>query len=261
MKNNNTKTSIRLGIFVSAAIVIFIVALYFIGKRQQLFSNTFKVSGMFRDVNGLQVGNNVRFAGINVGIIEDITITTDTSVKVDFSINESTRKFIKKDAKAIIGTEGLMGNKIIIITSGTSSTKIIQNNDVILTTIPVSIDDIMNNLKITSDNAAVLTEDLADIFENIKTGRGTIGKLFMDTTFAENLSQSIVNIKKGTGGFSQNMEAAKHNILLRGFFKNKEKTKENNKTKKDEEKTKENDKTKTQIDKSKESAKSTTEPK
>jgi phospholipid/cholesterol/gamma-HCH transport system substrate-binding protein len=113
-----TGNKVRLGIFVSASILLFIVGIYFIGKRQQLFSSTFHVSGIFSDISGLQVGNNVRFSGINVGVIENIQQITDTTVKVDMIIEETSKKFIKKNAKAIIGSDGLMGNKLILIIPG-----------------------------------------------------------------------------------------------------------------------------------------------
>ena len=83
-----------------------------------MFSSTFQVSGIFKDISGLQVGNNVRYSGINVGIVEDIQQVSDSTVKVDMQIEEKTRKFMKKNAKAIIGSDGLMGNKIMIIIPG-----------------------------------------------------------------------------------------------------------------------------------------------
>ncbi len=218
-KDNGHK--IKLGIFVSAGLFLLIAGIYFIGDKQQLFSKTFQISGIFKDVNGLQVGNNVRFSGINVGIIENIEIVSDTAVKVDFSIDEATRKFIKKDAKITIGSDGLMGNKVAIIIPGTITQKQIQNNDVIQTSVPVSMDDILIDLKATTNNAAYITEDLSIIMGNIRSGKGTIGKLFMDTVFAEDLDQTIINIKQGAGGFKQNMDAAGNNFLLRGYFKKK----------------------------------------
>lgn len=220
-KENGHK--IKLGIFVSVGLFLLIAGIYFIGDKQQLFNKTFQISGFFKDVNGLQVGNNVRFSGINVGVIENIEIVSDTSVKVDFSIDEATRKFIKKDAKITIGSDGLMGNKVAIIVPGSVGKKPIENNDVILTTVPVSMDDILTNLEVTTNNAAYITEDLSIIMGNIREGKGTIGKLFMDTVFAETIDQAIVNIKQGAGGFKQNMDAAGHNVLLRGYFKNKKK--------------------------------------
>ncbi len=222
MKNEGRK-KVGLGIFVIAALFFFIVGIYFIGKKRQLFNETFRVSGLFTDVRGLQVGNNVRFSGINVGVVEDIVIITDTTVKVDMQINENTRRFIRKDASAIIGSDGLMGNKILTIMPGTADEAIIENNDYIRTTMPISMDDILLKLKVTGDNAATITGDLAAIIGNIRSGRGTMGKLFMDSSFAENLDHTVVNLKKGTSGFNQNMEAAKQSFLFKGLFKKRKK--------------------------------------
>lgn len=229
-KKNGNK--IRLGIFVTVGLALFIIGVYFIGDKQQLFNETFQISGIFKDVSGLQVGNNVRFSGITIGVVENIEIVSDTAVKVDFSIDDKTRKFIKKDAKITIGSDGLMGNKVAIIIPGSQSKKEVQNNDFLITSVPVSIDDIMVNLKVTTGNAATITEDLSVLMANLSSGKGTIGKLFMDTVFAKNLDQTLVNIKQGAGGFKKNMDAASKNVLLRGFFKKKKKDKEKEKDEK-----------------------------
>ena len=228
---NSKGSKINLGVFVSIGLVLFIAGIYFIGEKQQMFSETFQISGVFRDISGLQVGNNVRFSGINVGVIKDIEMIADTAVRVDFVIDEKARKFIKSDSKAIIGSDGLMGNKIVILVPGTAAKKEIQNNDFVATTVPISIDDILLKLKVTSTNAADITGDLSAIMYNIRSGRGTIGKLFMDTAFADNIDRTLINIKEGTGGFKQNMDAASNNFLLRGFFK-KKKDKEKDKEEK-----------------------------
>ena len=215
-KKGNT---IRLGIFIFLGLLLFTIAIYYIGQKQQMFSNNFRISGIFKDINGLQVGNNVRFSGINVGVIEDIEMIADTAVKVDMLIRADARKFITKGARATIGSDGLMGSKILIITPGTPGLKMIQNKDIIATTVPVSLDEILGKLKIASTNAASITDDLAIVMTNLRSGKGTIGKLFMDPAFAKNIDQSIVNIKEGTGGFKKNMDAAGHSFLLRGYLK------------------------------------------
>jgi phospholipid/cholesterol/gamma-HCH transport system substrate-binding protein len=230
-----TGNKIRLGIFVSAAILAFIVAIYFVGQRQQLFSSTFHISGIFKEVGGLQVGNNVRFSGINIGIIEGIEQITDSTVQVDMQIEESTKKFIKTNAIAIIGSDGLMGSKLVIILSGSPGKKEISDNDFIETEQPVSMDDILFNLKITTDNAAVITTGLAVIVQNMSEGKGTIGKLLMDSVLAENVSDALFNIKQGAGGFRQNMDAASHNILLRGYLKKKNRKEKEKEEKKEKE--------------------------
>ncbi|MBA3704357.1 MAG: MCE family protein [Bacteroidetes bacterium] len=221
-----TGNKIRLGIFVTVSITLFIAAIYLIGERQQLFSDTFHVSGVFKNIDGLQIGNNVHFSGINVGIVEDIQQITDSTVKVDMSINMDTKKFIKKDAKALIGSDGLMGNKIVQIIPGSASNQELSDNDYIKTIQSVSIDEILGKIKVTADNAAIITTDLAIVMENIKNGKGTIGKLFMDSTLAQTLDDAMINIKQGAGGFKQNMDAAGHNVLLRGYIKNKKNDKD-----------------------------------
>ena len=226
-KKKGNKT--RLGIFVTVSVALFIAGIYFIGQRQQMFSNTFQVSGVFRDIGGLQVGNNVRFAGINVGIVEDIQQVSDSTVKVDMEIDEHTKKFMKKNVRAVIGSDGLMGNKIVSIIPGPPGKPEIANYDVVQTIQPVSIDEIMVSVKTTTNNLASITSDLSGIMKNIHDGKGTIGKLLMDSTMAKNVGQAMVNIKQGAGGFKQNMDAAGHSFLLKGYLKKKEKDKEKDK--------------------------------
>lgn len=205
----NVSNHIKLGIFISFGMLVFVASIYFIGEGQQLFRSTFRVTGVFRDVAGLQAGNNVRFSGINVGVVENITIISDTSVSVGILIDEETRKFIKKDAVASIGTEGLMGNKMLIITPGTGKEMPIENNDIVQTSMPMNLDDILISLKTTIDNTSMMTRDLALITENIQAGKGTIGRLLMDKTMRENFDTTFTSLKEGAEGFKVFMDKAK----------------------------------------------------
>ena len=104
-------------------------------------------------------------------------------MRVDMSINEDVRRFIKKDAVGLIGTESLMGNKVLIITPGTSNLPEIKDGDTIKTSPPMNMDQLMGTVKTTSDNLALITGDLADIVHTIREGKGTIGQLLMDSTY------------------------------------------------------------------------------
>jgi phospholipid/cholesterol/gamma-HCH transport system substrate-binding protein len=219
----STNSKIRLGIFILTAVLLFVAAVFYIGKKKNLFTATFNLHGVFRNVSGLQVGNNVRFAGITVGTIGNIVILSDTSVQVDMLIENETKKFIKKDSYASIGSEGLMGDRVVNITQGTFASPSINENDHIQTIEPPETDAILASLQATGENAEFVTSQLAEIFYKINQGDGVLGRLIQDSAFAGNLTETIDNLKKGTEGFSQNMEAAKHSILLRGFYKKKEK--------------------------------------
>ncbi|MGA3288223.1 MAG: MlaD family protein [Bacteroidota bacterium] len=204
----DTSNKIKLGIFISIGMMAFIVGIYFIGEGKQLFRSTFRISGVFKDVAGLQPGNNVRLSGINVGTVDNIMIVTDTSVRVEILIDESTRKFIKKDAIAGIGSEGLMGNKTIIMYPGTGGKREIENNDIIQTVPPLGVDDFMISLSKTIDNTTNITNDLSKITENIHSGKGTIGRLLMDQSMSQNVDSTFTNLKDGSAGFKILMDKA-----------------------------------------------------
>ncbi|MBS1597723.1 MAG: MCE family protein [Bacteroidetes bacterium] len=225
----------KLGMFVSIALVLLIAALFFLGKQKNLFGSVFHIKSVFNNVSGLKMGNNVRFGGINVGTVDGIYLVTDTSVMVDMVIQEDVHKFIKKDATAGIGSEGLMGDKVIVITPGTIGQQPIGENEVLASRAPVETDQILSSLKTSADNAAIITRDLASISSKINNGHGTLSRLISDSSFSNNLNKTVVNLKKGSEGLKENMEAAKHNFLLRGYFKKKKREEE----KKKEEKKKE----------------------
>jgi phospholipid/cholesterol/gamma-HCH transport system substrate-binding protein len=215
--------SMKLGVFITIGLLLFIVAIYSIGKQRHLFGASFRISTIFKNVAGLQVGNNVRLAGINVGTVYNIEIISDTSVVVDLLIDEKARKHIKKDARATIGSEGLMGNKIINILPGNGDKDPVERHDFIIGAPSVEIDDIISTFQSTIQNIDLITSDLAEITNRVRSGRSTIGALLMDTTLAFNLYETLRQARKGTEGFKESMDAVQESVLLRGYFKRKEK--------------------------------------
>ncbi|MFE3872465.1 MlaD family protein [Flavobacterium sp. ZS1P70] len=254
----------KLGMFVIIGLVLFISTIYFIGKQQNLFGSTFNLKSNFKSVSGLEIGNNVRFAGINIGTVSDIQLKTDSSVVVVFVIKDEVRKFIKTDATASIGSDGLMGDKVLTISPGVASNKIVEDNDVIASKIPIDMEDVMGSVKKSVDNAGIITAQLAQFTYNMNNGNGTLSKLMTDKEMAGSIKKSLLNLetssnafssfttKMNTGkgalsklvtdekmgrmvdstmnniqvttkGFTEITEAAKHNFLLRGYFKKKEK--------------------------------------
>jgi phospholipid/cholesterol/gamma-HCH transport system substrate-binding protein len=129
-----------------------------------------------------------------------------------------------------------MGDRIISISQGNNTSPPVMNNDNIQSLNPVETDEIMANLKVTTENATVITDQLAEIMIKLNSGQGTLGKLIGDSTIAESFYNTMENMKEGTKGFNENMEAAKSNFLLRGFFKRKEREAE--KAKKEQQKQK-----------------------
>lgn len=196
---SNTTQNIRLGIFVFAGVFIFILAVYFLGNRQNLFGDNVKISSVFKNVNGLQMGNNVRFAGVNVGTVRGITILNDTAICVDMFINERTAQLIKKNALATISSDGLVGSMIVnIIPNDSPALERIETGDTIASISKIATADMLTTLNTTNENAAMLTQDLLRITNTINKGEGLLGALLKDEAMVDDVKQSLSNLQKTT---------------------------------------------------------------
>ncbi|WP_433778566.1 MlaD family protein [Flavobacterium anhuiense] len=215
----------KLGMFVTIGLLLFIMAVYFIGKQQNLFGSTFHITSQFKTVSGLEVGNNVRFSGINVGTVEQIQLKNDSTVVVVLVMKEEVRKFIKTDATASIGSDGLMGDKVLTISPGAKSKKVIEDNGQIASVDGIEMQDLMKSVKKSVDNVGIISEELAIFSHSMNNGNGALARLVKDDKMANSVSNTLSNLETGTKGFSENMEAAKSNFLFRGYFKKKEKEK------------------------------------
>jgi len=318
--------NVRLGILVLSALMILVVSLYIIGQNRNYFGSGMLLKARFTNVSGLMPGNNVRFSGIQCGTVRDITIVDDTTVEVQLLVNSKTSVYIRSDARVAIGTEGLIGNKVVNIFPGNATSPRIEDGGMLRTANEKGLDDMIGSLSATGDNARDISADLKETsarinaspvlrqiltdtqlaaylhrslanFERASTqldraatsvntmvagarngqgvagvlledkmaadnigeaiahvnsaskqinnvlgtvdslvwqirqdagsGAGAVHLLLRDTTAATRLSNSLTNIEKGTAAFSEDMEALKHNFLLRGYFRKQ--TKKNRK--------------------------------
>lgn len=221
METHTPQFKVRLGLFVAGGLALFVLAIFIIGKQKNLFNPVFKLTTTFYNVSGLQVGNNIRFSGIVIGTVDNIGIINDSTVRVDMLIRKEVKQFIKSDSQVAIGSEGLIGDRLLVISQGSFDAPLAREGEQLESVEPVETDAIMLSLKVTAENAEVITQELAEIMVKINSGEGTLGRLIQDTTIAGNIDQTIINLKKSSKGLDENMEAAKHNFLLKGFFNKK----------------------------------------
>lgn len=294
--------------------VLFILALYIIGSKQNLFGSTINVKAVFEDVNGLTTGNNVRYMGINIGTVNKVSIVNDSVVLVEMTIKSEAQTYLKKNAIASIGTDGLMGNKLInisavsgkadyiesetelksispidmdlmlrMLTSSNEEINVIsknlrslsdriikednllsliedqelihsiqqsfrnienstselehfsnslrkisneiQNGDGLAgmlindTTLVKDLHSTMSNLQSASDSLFVFSGDMVRISNMVTQGKGAAGTVLADEQFKNDLTETMENIKKASKALDENMEALKHSIFLRKYFK------------------------------------------
>lgn len=222
MEKYSPRFKARLGIFVAVGFAIFVIAIFIIGKQQNLFNPVFKITTNFYNVSGLEVGNNIRFSGIDVGIVDNIKIINDSTVQVDMLVKKDVQQFIKADSYASIGSEGIIGDRIIIITQGSNNATMAEDGQHILSKEPVETDEIIKSLKTSAESVEVITLQLSEIMMNINSGQGTLGRLIQDSTIAENINQTIKNFKKSSEGFDQTIEVTKENVFA--FMESLQKT-------------------------------------
>jgi phospholipid/cholesterol/gamma-HCH transport system substrate-binding protein len=181
---------IKIGVFTIVGILLFVGGIFIIGSKKNMFGNTFMVYGTFSNVGGLGVGNNIRYAGINVGTVQDIRIISDTSIRVDMLMKNDIKPFIKADAVASIGSDGLMGDKLITISPGSSNdNKLLTPGSEIKTLNPIDFDKVIGQFT----NAEIITGELADMAIQIREGNGTISKLLYTDDLSVSLEKTADN--------------------------------------------------------------------
>lgn len=205
---------VRLGLFIAGGFAIFVLAVFIIGKQKNMFDPVFKLTSTFLNVSGLQVGNNIRFSGINVGTVDNITIINDSMVRVDMLVRQEVKKFIKSDSKVSIGSEGLIGNRLLTITQGSPNSPIVSKNQQLQSIEPVETDAIIASLKETVANTEVVTKQAADMMLKINSGKGTLGRIIHDTEIAQNISKSIVNFENTSEELDKTMSSTRNSLAV-----------------------------------------------
>lgn len=307
----STHNNIKLGLLVLAGLFVLISTLYIIGKNENIFGSHFELRARFDNANGLMAGNNIRFSGIQAGTVKNIRVIDDTTIEAVMLIDNAMKPFINGNAQASIGTEGLIGNKVINISPVKDRAPVAENGGLLPTRRQVNTDEMLQTLNKTNENIAAISEGLKvtvrrinnssalwdllnerslatdmkasmtnirlasahandmlqsldELVGDVKAGKGSVGALLADTSFVHslnaavikikaageeiasagekagqlaasaqglikdsaftgNLNGSLENIRKGTAAFDQDMEALKHNFLLRGYFRRQEK--------------------------------------
>lgn len=185
--------AVRLGIFVLAGTVVLVLGLYLLGGKRGLFSSTITVSAEFRQVSGLRPGNNVRYAGINVGAVERLTILNDSTVRVEMALREEQAEHIRANAVVSIGSDGLMGNKLVNIEPGDGTGEPITEGSSLASSVPLDTDAMLRTLDLTNDNLAAITTDLRMLAERLNRP-GSVLDLFSDTALATQLRGSLLEL-------------------------------------------------------------------
>ncbi len=203
MRTNKNTRAFVVGVFVFIGLAIFIVTVLTLGGERKTFTKSITITALFDDVSGLQKGNNIWFSGVKIGTVKKITINNASQVAVDMNIDEAYKQFIQKKSRAKIGSEGLIGNRIVVITSGGGKSPMVDEGDVIGVDKIVSTDEMMNTFQSNNRNLLDITNDFKSISKNVLNGKGTVGKLLSDETLFNEFQLTIAMLKKSATNAQQ----------------------------------------------------------
>jgi phospholipid/cholesterol/gamma-HCH transport system substrate-binding protein len=195
MNENPKKRGVIVGLFVLVGILFLVAGVLAIGNLRNTFSRKLQVTAVFDDVNGLQKGNNIWFSGVKIGTIKTVRFLGKSHVKVVLNIDQSAREYIRKDARVRISTDGLIGNKILVITGGTYRAEPIAEGDTLHVDKTLSPEEMMGVLQENNKNLLEITGDVKNISAKLRSGKGNLGKLINDESLYEDLSSAAAAIK------------------------------------------------------------------
>lgn len=198
MSEINNSKKLALGIFIFFGLVILIIGVLTIGGQHKAFTKSIQLQIVFNDVQGLQTGNNVWLSGMKVGTVKKVSFYGHSQVEVILNVERQAQPHIRKDSKARISTDGLVGNKIVIIDGGSDSAAPVADNDRLQSETLPGLQEITNTLQASNGNLLAITSNLKTISEKLKEGQGTLGQLLNDPSFAEQIHGSLGHLQAAT---------------------------------------------------------------
>jgi phospholipid/cholesterol/gamma-HCH transport system substrate-binding protein len=197
MKSEN-KRSVIVGIFVFIGIAILVIGILTLGGQQKKFVKAIHLKAVFDDIGGLQTGNNIWFSGVKIGTVRKINFYGDSQVEIEMNVEEAVVEFIRKDSKATISSDGLIGNKIIVIYGGTTLAPPVQDGDRLESVMPLDTDKMMETLQVNNENLVEITADLKTLTSKLAAGEGIVGAVMTDSVLAQNFKSILVNLERAS---------------------------------------------------------------
>ena len=222
MRNLNGMKSILTGVFVLAGIAILLAGVFIIGGKDKTFKKSVVINAVFADVNGLAKGSNVWYSGVKIGIVKKVSFV-DKGVLVSFSIEEEVEQKIRKDTKVKLSTDGLIGNKIVVLFGGTAGSPEVENGNTLLVENGIGTEEIMATLQGNNQNLLAITNDLRVVSKALAEGKGTIGKLLTDPSLSNSLQATMATLNKAGSNaqvLTANLSNFSKKLNSEGYFLN-----------------------------------------
>lgn len=207
MKESSNKRTVIVGIFIFVGLIFLAAGILMVGNLRNTFKKKMPIVALFEDVGGLQSGNNVWYSGVKIGTVTELNFYGTSQVEVSMKIETKAQQYIRKDAKIKLSTDGLIGNKILVIYGGTEKYPEVQDGDTLEVEKTFSSEDMINTLQENNKNLMAITSDFKTISKKMANGEGTIGKLLDDDAVYENINATTASLQKASAKAQQLMSS------------------------------------------------------
>ncbi len=190
---DRNKRVFRVGLFTLIGLIILLIAVFVLGDKQQLFSSTFSVYTTFKTVQGLKSGAGVTLNGIKIGTVSGVELRKDTTtyVRVDMMIDGDYRGFVRSSTVAVIGQQGLIGEKQIDLQPGDMSAAVMADGGQLKSEEPADYTAILDEATVAVKNTQSITASIDTLFLRFRRGEGTLGRLLTDESAYNELVAAI----------------------------------------------------------------------
>jgi phospholipid/cholesterol/gamma-HCH transport system substrate-binding protein len=195
MNESTNRRAVIVGLFVLLGILFFIGGILMVGNLHETFKSKMEVVSLFDDVSGLKKGNNVWFSGVKIGTVSNLRFYGTSQVEVSMKIEIKAQQYIRKDAKVKISSDGIIGNKILIIYGGTTMSPQVQEGDTLGVEKTFTSEDMINTLQENNKNFLAITGDFKEISKKLAAGEGTIGKLLTDDAIYTHINAASASLQ------------------------------------------------------------------
>lgn len=223
MNESPNRRTVVVGFFVFIGLLFLLGAILIVGNLRETFNRKMELVSRFDDVNGLQKGNNVWYSGVKIGTVSSLSFYGKSQVEVNMNIETKSRQYIRKDAKVKISSDGIIGNKILVIYGGTEKFAEVQEGDTLEVEKTFSSEDVINTLQSNNKNILAITNDLKIITKQMTSGEGTIGKFLSDSSVYININAATASLKMASAKAQQlvgTLEIFSFNLNKKGTLAN-----------------------------------------
>jgi phospholipid/cholesterol/gamma-HCH transport system substrate-binding protein len=129
-------SSLRLETIVGAAVIALAIGFFIYASRTAGVGGSvtggYRVTAEFDNAEGINIGTDVRLAGIKIGSVTGQTLNTENYMaKLELTLDPKVT--LSDDTAAKITSEGLLGGKFIALEPGGAETKLAEGSTMTLT--------------------------------------------------------------------------------------------------------------------------------